>query len=136
MIMGTALFAGWVCGALGIGGGIIYNALFMQWDMPPKVGTSTSMYLITWAAFCNSVTYAITGELLIDYAGWIASFCLVSTAIGMTATNWLLRTLGRQSPLTMLLCFILAVSTCFLLYFGIYMQVKNNEELWEMKGIC
>ena len=27
-VMFTALFAGWVCGALGIGGGIIYNFLF------------------------------------------------------------------------------------------------------------
>lgn len=93
--MFSALFAGWVCGALGIGGGIIYSFLFQQWEMPPKVSTSTAMYLITWAALCNSVTYGISGELVIDYAGWIAGFCLVSTAIGMTAMNYVLKAVGR-----------------------------------------
>ena len=95
LIMFTSVFAGWVCGALGIGGGIIYNALFMQWEMPPKVSTATAMYLITWAATCNAVTYGISGELVIDYAGWIAGFCFVSTAIGMSLMNMILKAMGR-----------------------------------------
>jgi uncharacterized membrane protein YfcA len=93
--MATALFAGWVCGALGSSGGYIYNALFMQWDMPPKVSTATAMYLIMWAAICNAVTYGISGELLLDYASWIAGFCFVSTTIGMCMMNWVLKKLGR-----------------------------------------
>jgi hypothetical protein len=77
------------------------------------------MYLITWAAICNAVTYGISGELVLDYAAWIAGFCFVSTAIGMSMMNWVLKKIGRQSPLTMLLTFILGLSACFLLYFGI-----------------
>ena len=66
------LLGGWICGALGMGGGVIYNNLFMAWGVPPAVATSTSMYLITFASLASTVSYWISGELVITYAGWVA----------------------------------------------------------------
>ena len=45
------LGGGWMCGALGLGGGIIYNQLLMALDVPPAVATATGMWLISFGSF-------------------------------------------------------------------------------------
>ena len=49
------LFGGWMCGALGLGGGIIYNQLLMAMDAPPAVATATGMWLISFASLATLI---------------------------------------------------------------------------------
>ena len=117
-VIGFSLLGGWICGALGLGGGIIYNTLFMSWDVPPKVATATAMYLITFASMSTTVSYAVSGQIIWSYAAWIASLCLTATAVGMISMNSLMKKIGRQSPIVILLCFIMTLSFVSVAYFA------------------
>ncbi len=44
-----ALFGGWIAGALGLGGGAIYNPILISMGVPAKVSTATGMYLIMFS---------------------------------------------------------------------------------------
>ena len=54
---------GWVAGALGLGGGVIFNPLLVSMNVPPKVSSATGMYLITFSKIATCIIYFIYGEL-------------------------------------------------------------------------
>lgn len=54
---------GWVAGALGLGGGVIFNPLLVSMNVPPRVSSATGMYLITFSKIATCVIYFIYGEL-------------------------------------------------------------------------
>ena len=52
---------GWVAGALGLGGGVIFNPLLLSMGVPPKVSSATGMYLITFSKIVTSIIYFLYG---------------------------------------------------------------------------
>jgi len=52
---------GWIAGALGLGGGVIFNPMFLAMGVPPKVSSSTSLYLITFSKIATCTIYFIYG---------------------------------------------------------------------------
>ena len=50
---------GWVSGALGLGGGAIFNPLLLSMGVPPSVASATGMYLILFSTVSSSITYII-----------------------------------------------------------------------------
>ena len=48
---------GWVAGALGLGGGSIYNPAFLSLGIPPKVSSATGLYLVTFSTFASVLVY-------------------------------------------------------------------------------
>lgn len=46
---------GWISGAIGLGGGMIFNPLLMSMGVPPKVATSSGMYMIIFASGATTV---------------------------------------------------------------------------------
>jgi uncharacterized membrane protein YfcA len=54
---------GWVAGALGLGGGVIFNPLLLAMGVPPKVSSATGMYIITFSKIATCVIYLIYGLL-------------------------------------------------------------------------
>merc|ERR1711907_267838 len=109
---------GWVAGALGLGGGVIFNPLLLSMGVPAKVSSATGMYLITFSKIVTSVIYFLYGELVIDYALW-ASFCAtLGSILGLASVNWYMRKFGRQSIIVFCLTLILALSVVGVPYFG------------------
>jgi uncharacterized membrane protein YfcA len=78
-----SFLGGWVSGALGLGGGSIFNPLLLSLGCPPKVASSTGMYMIIFSTGASTVAYIVSGLLEIEYAGWIGGWCIVGTIIGM-----------------------------------------------------
>lgn len=130
-----SFFGGWVSGALGLGGGSIFNPLLLGLGVPPKVASSTGMYMMIWSTGASIITMIIQGKLLISYGLWTAFFCVFGSVIGMYLLNNFMRQSGRQSPLVFLLMFILGVSTIAVPYFGLK-QLKGKEDIWAMGHIC
>lgn len=60
-VLTLAFGGGWVAGALGLGGGVIFNPILLALGVPPKVSTATGMYLITFSKFATSFFYIIFG---------------------------------------------------------------------------
>ena len=109
---------GFVSGALGLGGGSIFNPLLLSMGMPPKVASASGMYMIIFACAASSTTYIIAGMLKVHYALWIGTFNIVGTVCGMIALKMLMKKIDRQSPLVFLLVAIFILSTICVPIFG------------------
>merc|ERR1719231_514387 len=76
-VLGLGFGGGWVAGALGLGGGVIFNPLLLSMGVPAKVSSATGMYLITFSKIVTCVIYFIYGELVMDYALWAGFLTLI-----------------------------------------------------------
>ena len=51
-----AFLGGWVSGALGLGGGAIFQPVMLSMGVPPQVASATGMYIIMFTTFGSVVT--------------------------------------------------------------------------------
>lgn len=86
---------GWVAGALGLGGGSIFNPLLLTMGVPPKVSSATGMYLVTFSKVAACLIYYLSGELRVDFAVWIACWATVGSVIGLYCINIYMDRVGR-----------------------------------------
>ena len=135
LILGS-FFAGWVSGALGLGGGSIFNPLLLSMGASPKVASSTGMYMIIFSTAASTISYAIADLLNWTYGFWIGGWCIVATIIGMSSVNKVIAKLGRQSPLVMLLTFVLGISALAVVVFGVIPLFFNDKPLMSFGSIC
>lgn len=56
---------GIVSGALGLGGGAIFNPILLSMGVPPKVSSATGMYMIIFSTSTSTALYLINGTLKI-----------------------------------------------------------------------
>ena len=94
-VLVLGFFGGWVAGALGLGGGVIFNPLLLSMGVPPKVSSATGMYLITFSKIATCVIYFIYGELKMDYGLWIAAWSTIGAILGLKGANWYMEKFGR-----------------------------------------
>lgn len=94
-VLGLGFFGGWVAGALGLGGGVIFNPLLVSMNVPPKVSSATGMYLITFSKIATCLIYFLYGEFLMDYAIWLAVWSSIGAVIGLFGANWFMEKFKR-----------------------------------------
>jgi hypothetical protein len=58
------------------------------------------------------------------------------TAVGMSLIGVVMRKLGRQSPLVILLAFVLGISAVAVIYFGIIALVIEGGDYLEFGNVC
>ena len=109
---------GWVSGAFGLGGGVIFNPLLLSMGVPPSVASSTGMYMVMFSNFGSSVTYVIYQELNIKFGLWIGMFCSLSSIAGLFLLNQIVKKYDRQSPIVIVLAFIMGLSALLVPIFG------------------
>jgi uncharacterized membrane protein YfcA len=90
-----SFLGGWVSGALGLGGGAIFQPVMLSMGIPPSVASSTSMYIIMFTTFGTVVTGTISQTLNFQYALWISGWCIIGTIAGMKLLNVTIKKLGR-----------------------------------------
>lgn len=81
------MLGGWVSGALGIGGGNIFNPLMVSLGVPPATATATSMYMITFSSGGATLTYIIYGLIDLPYSIWIGLIGSVIATGGLALFN-------------------------------------------------
>lgn len=59
LILGFA--GGWVAGALGLGGGSIYNPALLSMGVPPIVSSASGLYLVTFSTIASCLIYFLNG---------------------------------------------------------------------------
>jgi len=94
-LVGFSFFGGWVSGALGLGGGAIFNPLLLSMGVPPKVASATGMYMIIFSTGASTISYLMNGTLDISYGSWIGLFCVIGTLAGMQALEKLMKKFDR-----------------------------------------
>ena len=98
---------GFVAGALGLGGGVIFNPYLISMGVPPKVSSATGMYLIMYSKIAACTVYLLAGYLNIEYGLWIAAWSSAGAILGLYGSNWYMKKFNRQSIIVMSLAFIL-----------------------------
>ena len=86
-VLSLGFFGGWVAGALGLGGGVIFNPLLLQMGVPPRVSSATGMYLITFSKIAACLIYIIVGELQVDYGLWVSAWSTGGAILGLWGAN-------------------------------------------------
>lgn len=94
LVVGSIL-GGFASGALGLGGGSIFNPLLLSMGVPPKVASASGMYMIIFATGASTCSYIIAGMLNIEYSLWVGGFNVFGTIVGMLSLNVVMKMLGR-----------------------------------------
>lgn len=89
------MIGGWSTGALGLGGGVLFNPLLMSMGHQPKVAAATGMYMVIFSTGAATTIYIIMGTLNMQYGLWISAIVLVTTIIGMIFFQLFMNKLNR-----------------------------------------
>jgi uncharacterized membrane protein YfcA len=90
-----SFLGGFVSGALGLGGGAIFNPLLLSMGLPPKVASASGMYMIIFATGASTTTYILNGMLDVSYGLWVGGFCFVGTFFGMKLLDSIMKKFDR-----------------------------------------
>jgi len=126
-VLMVGFVGGWVAGALGLGGGAIFNPVLLTMGIPPKVSAATGLYLVTFSKISSTFVYWLFGELNVPYSLWISIAAIVGTILGVLISEWYMRISGRQSVIVWVLVFIFFLSVVAIPIFG----GKNLKEQYD-----
>jgi len=68
--------------------------MLMAMGVPPKVSSSTGMYLIAFSTFSTSFLYLVFGNLVVDYGLWAAGWSCFGSIVGLHFANIYLKKHG------------------------------------------
>lgn len=139
IVLMLGLFGGWIAGALGLGGGVIFNPILIAMNVPPKVSSATGMYLITFSKIATCIIYFLYGQLQIDYGLWAAFWSSVGAVLGLYGANWYMEKFKRQSIIVCALVIILAISAIGVPVIGAFELVNKasaGQSIIKFKSIC
>lgn len=84
-----------MAGALGLGGGVIFNPYLIGMNVPPKVSSATGMYLIMYSKVAAVTVYILAGKLDLAYGFWVAGWSVLGAVIGLYASKLYMAKYGR-----------------------------------------
>ena len=130
---------GWIAGALGLGGGVLFNPMLLHMGVPPKVSSATGMYMVTFSKVATTFLYLVFGLLTIDYGLWIAFWSSVGTILGLAVANWYMNKFQRQSIIVFFLAFVLFISVvCVPIFSGTKLAklAADGFDIHAFKPLC
>jgi len=90
-----AFAGGWVSGALGLGGGAIFNPLLLSMGVPPSVASATGMYMILYSTSGSSIIYIMYKMLNMQFGFWIGFWCSLGSLLGLYMLNKVVKKFDR-----------------------------------------
>ena len=130
---------GWVAGALGLGGGSVYNPALLAMGIPPKVSSATGLYLVTFSKIASVLVYFLDDLLNLPYGLWIGVWSCVGMVAGLLIAQFYMKKTGRQSIIVWTLVLILFCSVFAIPIFGgisLKKEVDEGLDLWAFNDIC
>jgi uncharacterized membrane protein YfcA len=113
-----AFLGGFMSGALGLGGGAIFNPLLLSLGVLPCVASATGMYMILYSTSGSSIIYLIHKMLNLQFCVWIGFWCSSGSLLGLYILNKIIKRFDRQSPVVFALTFVLGLSCLLVPIFG------------------
>lgn len=135
-LISISFMGGVVSGALGQGGGSIFNPMLLSFGVPPSVSSATGMYMIIFSTGASTFTYILNDMLQVSYGVWTGGFCILGSIGGMYLSDLLMARIKRQSPQVFLLCFLLTISAIAVPYFGVDIQQTKIRDMLKFNNIC
>jgi uncharacterized membrane protein YfcA len=134
-----ALFGGIVSGALGLGGGSIFNPILINLGVPPKVSSATGMYMIIFSTFCSSTVYIIYAVLNLPFGLWIGCWSAVGALAGLSMLNKIIAKFERQSIIVIILAVVFVMEVILVPLFGgidLKEEAFLGADLLQFNSIC
>ena len=128
-----------MAGALGLGGGSIYNPALLSLGCNPRVAGSTGMYLVLFSTLNSCVVNFLSNELNLEYGLWISFWSIVGSYLGLTFSDWYVKKSGKQSFFVWVLVVVFIISVIITPIFGgysIYIQEQNGISMWQFCSPC
>ena len=94
-LIGLGFVGGCVAGALGLGGGCVYNPALLALGIPPIVSSASGLYLVTFSKIASCLVYFLNEELDIPYGFWIGAWSAVGMFVGVLMTTFYMKKTGR-----------------------------------------
>lgn len=134
-----AMIAGFISGAVGLSGGVLFTPLFLEFGIAPTVASSTSMYMAMFATLSSAILYMFAGYMIYPIAFWLSLFSTVGTYLGSTLILNAVKKSGRSSYLVFLLSFTIIISGITVAVEGIRATIRDSNDhknLWEFNEYC
>lgn len=111
ILLSLGFWGGLIAGALGMGGGVIYNPILLTMGMPPTVTGACSLFLICYSKIASTVVYTLNGIMNWPYALWIGLWACLGGSFGSVGLILYIKYGGRQSFVVwaLVLCFLIAI---------------------------
>jgi len=104
-------FGGCLATAFGLGGGIVYNPVFMAYGLPPIVAVSTAMYMIFYAMASSSALFLSYGMINLHYALSLGLVSGIGIFVALHFLSLLVIKYKRQSFIVFTLGVVLIAAT-------------------------
>ena len=134
-----SFIGGWISGALGLGGGIVFNPILMSLGAPPAVATATGMYMISFSSAGSTTTYIAYGLINISFSLWVGIIGSFGATGGLALFNVITQKYNRQSLIVFVLAGVLFASAISVPIFGGYdlmRLIEKGEDIFKISSIC
>lgn len=139
ILVTIGLVGGLVAGALGLGGGSIYNPALLSLGVHPRVSGATGMFLVLFSTVNTCLINYLNGYLDVYYALWISSFSLLGSILGMALTDKMVKATGKPSIMVWVLVFVFIISTISTPIFGgfsLKSEADDGIDIYSFNGVC
>lgn len=92
---------------LGLGGGVIYNPIFISFKIFPQVAFSTGMYLAIYTTLANTVLFIIANQLVVSWAIYAGVLSILGAVMGLYGVKKIMQRTGKDSILVFVLAFVI-----------------------------
>jgi uncharacterized membrane protein YfcA len=132
IVSGGCVLAGIMSSSLGIGGGMVLGPIMLELGMLPDVTAATSSFMILFTAWSGVFQYLVAKRVLLDYAIFFGLCGIVSSVLGQTALDYMVKKHGRKSIIVFTAVFIISVSAILLTFTSgrsIYWNVQAGADM-------
>ena len=139
IVISIGFVGGLVAGALGLGGGSIYNPALLTLGVHPRVSGATGMFLVLYSTVNTCLINYLNDFLDLKYACWISAFSLFGSVLGMMATDKVVKMTGKPSIMVWVLVFVFIISTISTPIFGgfsIKQEADEGADIYAFDPIC
>ena len=92
-----AIIGGLLSSYVGLGGGIIFGPVMLEFGVHPRVSSSTSMYMVMLSTLVAVIQFFFMGVLPLDYSFWFGVVIITFTIVGHLTLNSFLNKHGKPS---------------------------------------
>lgn len=134
-----AFIGGWISGALGLGGGAIFNPVLIGMGVAPSVVTATGMYMISFSVAGSTTTYIIYKMINIPFSLWVGIIGSFGATGGLALFNIVTKKYNRQSIIVFVLSALMIISALMVPIFGgldIKKLIDKGDDVFEFKSLC
>lgn len=114
-----SVVAGFLGGFLGIGGGIIMGPLLLELGMSAEVNQATTAMFVFLSSSLATIHFAMLDKAMPQFVVWFTFWVFVSTFVGQTLIDYILRRYQRSSIIVLSIAAIIAGSLAMMSVIGV-----------------